>query len=451
MHPLTGWHLLSLLEHIRRTLQIAVPVMFARMGILLLVTVDTAMTGRMGVEELAWYALAMAPQVPMLLLGVGMLMGTLVLGAQAMGAGEPQRTGRVWRVSMLHALLMGIVFTAGCGAGESLLLLTGQAPDLAAGGGRVLLAFAPGIPAMLLHTATSFFLEATGRAVPGMVVMLFANLLNVALNWVFIFGNLGAPALGAEGAALATTLVRWFMFLSLAGYALWTLDLTRHGIRGRIPGKLALSRRLRRFGYPMGLAHTLESSAFTAMTLFAGLVGANQVAAFQVSFNLVAMVFMGAIGVAAAASIRVANAVGRGDGDGVRTAGWVAAGIAALGLASMGVIMALLPEELARLYTADAAVLSVAVPCIVVAALAIVPDGLQGVLMGALRGAGDVWPATVLYCLAFWGVMVPAGYVMGVVNGGGAIYLTGAVFLGTVVASVLMGLRFRTVCRTYTS
>jgi len=434
-------------EHVRRTLQIAVPVMFARMGILLLVTVDTAMTGRAGVDELAWYALAMAPQVPMLLLGIGMLMGTLVLSAQAMGAGQVAQTGRIWRVSLCHGLAMGIVFGAVCARGEDILLALGQDAALATGGGGVLVIFGFGLPAVLMHAATSFFLESTGRATPGMVVMIAANLLNIALNWVFIYGNLGADAMGAEGAALATTAVRWFMFASLALYALFSMDRRRFGLSGPIPGAKALSWRLRRFGYPMGLAHTLESSAFAAMTLFAGLAGADQVAGFQVAFNLVAMVFMCALGMAAAASIRVGQAFGNGDGHGVATAGWVATILAGVALGAIGLMLALLPEQLAHLYSADPLVLAVAVPCILVAAVAVVPDGMQGVLMGALRGAGDVWPATGLYCIAFWGVMVPAGYVLGVTRGGGAPYLTFAVFLGTVVATALLGLRFRAVCR----
>ena len=434
-------------EHVRRTLQIAVPVMFARLGILALVTVDTAMVGRAGLEELAWYALAMAPQVPLMLLGIGLLMGTLVLGAQAVGAGEEQRTGALWKVSLAHAAALGLAFGGLCTLGEEALALAGQEPALAAGAGRVLLAFAPGLPAMLLFAATSFFLESTGRAMPGLCVMVLANLLNAALNWVLVFGNLGAPAMGAEGAALATTLVRWFMFLSLAAYALWALDAKRYGLRGRVAGGWVLSRRLRRFGVPMGLAHALESAAFASMTLFAGLAGAEQVAGFQVTFNLVAMVFMCAIGIAAAASIRVGQAVGRGDVQGVRRAGWVAAALAVALLGTVGALLASLPDAFARLYSHDPAMLAVAVPCIVIAGAAVVPDGLQGVLMGALRGAGDVWPATALYCIAFWGVMVPAGYVMGVVHGGGAPALTAAVFLGTLAASLLLGLRFRRVCR----
>jgi len=437
----------DLREHVVRTVQIAAPVMLARVGILLLVTVDTAMVGRAGVHDLAWYALAMAPQVPMLLLGIGVLMGTLVLGAQAMGAGRERETGQLWRVSMLHALLLGSAFTLVCLAGERMLLLAGQSPALAAGGGEVLHVFGYGLPAMLLFAATSFFLESTGRALPGMLVMLVANVLNAALNWVFIFGNLGAAAMGAEGAALATTLVRWFMFLALAGYALLALDRHRFGLAGPVPGAWQISRRLRAFGYPMGLAHALEAAAFASMTLFAGLVGADQVAGFQVAFNVVAMVFMCAIGIAAAASIRVGNALGRGDAAGVRTAGWVAAGLAASLLGAIGVVLALAPETLARVYSSDPRVLAVAVPCLLIASVAVVTDGLQGVLMGALRGAGDVWPATFLYCVAFWGVMVPAGWILGVAARGGAPALTLAVLIGTVVASTLLGLRFRTVCR----
>jgi MATE family multidrug resistance protein len=253
--------------------------------------------------------------------------------------------------------------------------------------------------------------------------------------------------MGAEGAALATTIVRWFMFVALAGYAFVVLDRVRYGISGPIQAPAALSKRLRRFGYPMGLAHTIESSAFAAMTLFAGWLGASQVAGFQVTFNLVAMVFMAAIGFSAAASIRVGNAIGRGDAYGVRAAGWVAVALAGIVLGLFGTTLALIPDTFARIYSSDPALLAVAVPCILVAAFAIVPDGLQGVLMGCLRGSGDVWPATALYCVAFWGVMVPSGYVLGVLTDGGARALTLAVFLGTVVAAGLLGIRFHKVTR----
>ena len=421
--------------------------MFARLGILLLVGVDTAMTGQFGAVELAHYGLAMAVHVPMILVGIGLLMGTVVLTAQAEGAERSADTGEVWRVALVHAGVYGLILGLLCIPGEWYLSLMGQAPSLAEGAGDVLIIFAWGLPGMFLYTATVFFLEGINRPVPGMLIMVAANVLNFFLNWLLIFGHGGFEAMGADGAAIATSLVRWFMFIAAAVYVLARIDRVRYGIRGTITGVVALGRRFRRIGYPMGLAHGLETTAFSAMTLFAGLLGALQVAGYMIAMNLIALAFMCAIGFATAASVRVGNAVGRNDPDGVRIAGWMAVVLAAAFLALLGAIFFTAPAGLTAIYTSDASVAAVAVPTVAVAAFVLVPDGVQGVLMGALRGAGDVWPATLLYLIAFWGVMIPAGYYLGVARAGGAPALMGAVFIGTLVAVVLLGFRFRTVTR----
>ena len=432
----------GLLEHAKRTLQLALPVMAARVGLLLIVAVDSAMSGLAGVDELAAYALSVAPLVPMLLFGIGMLMGTLVLGAQADGEGEIKKAGWFWRISLGHAVVVGFGFALLSLFGEQFLLLTGQNPELSEAGAKVLHMQAWGIPAMLMFATTSFFLEGIGRPGPGAWIMLVANVLNIALNWIFIYGNFGAPVLGAEGAALASSIVRWFMFISLALYALKTLDHQHYGISGEIENHSHLSKTLLRFGAPLAIAHSLESSAFAAMILFAGLVGTLHVAAYQLAFNIVATTFMAALGLAAAASIRVANAKGRRDPLGMKRAGWVAVAIAFFILIFFSLCYAIQPEFFVRLYSHDPDVLAIAVPCILVAAMAIIPDGIQGVLMGSLRGAGDIWPATLRYCLSFWGIMVPAGYYLGVINDGGAPALVLAIFIGTSVATILLAIRF---------
>ncbi|MDH3412400.1 MAG: MATE family efflux transporter [Gammaproteobacteria bacterium] len=434
-------------EHVARTLSLAVPVMFARVGILLLVAVDTAMTGHFGAISLAHYGLAMAPQVFMLLIGIGLLMGTAVLTAQAEGAGESSDTGRVLRVALVHAALYGAVLAALCYAGEDFLLLTGQDPGLAEGAGRVLVIFGWGLPGMFLYTATVFFLEGINRPVPGMVVMIAANVLNLFLNWLMIFGHWGFSAGGAEGAALATTIVRWCMFFLAASYVLMRVDYVRYGLRGAIPNLRVFAKRFRRIGYPLGIAHGLETSAFSTMTLFAGLLGAVQVAGYMIAMNLISLVFMCALGFATAASVRVGNAVGRGDAEGVRLAGWVAVGIASAFLVAVGIVFFSAPEWLTAIYTSEASVAAVAAPTVLVAAFVLLPDGAQGVLMGALRGASDVWPATFLYLLSFWGVMIPTGYVIGVLEERGAPGLMGAVLVSTACALVLLGIRFHRVTR----
>lgn len=437
----------TLAGHAGATLRLALPVMVARLGLLLLVTVDTAMTGHAGGLELAYYGIATAPQVPMLLVGIGLLISVPVLTAQADGAGRPAECGAVWRVGLRHAAVCGLLLTVLCQLGEPFLRLIGQPPELARGGAAVLAMFGWGLPGALLYSATAFFLEAINRATPGMVIMLCANVLNAALNWLLIYGHAGLPAMGAEGAALATTLVRWFMFAALAGYALLRLDHRHWGLAGAIPDARAIGRRLRRIGYPMALSHGLETSAFSAMVLFAGLLGPEHVAGYQIAMNLVALVFMCSIGIATAGSVRIAGALGRRDAPNARRAGWVALGLALLMLGSVSAGFHAHAAWLASIYTDDAALLAVAVPTIGVAALVIVPDGAQSVLIGALRGVADVWPATLRYLVSFWLVMTPLGYLLGVHWGGGAPGLMQGVLVGCLAAALSLGARFHSVAK----
>ncbi len=185
--------------------------------------------------------------------------------------------------------------------------------------------------------------------------------------------------------------------------------------------------------------------AFSAMTLFAGLLGAAQIAGYQIAMNLLALGFMFALGFATVASVRVGNAVGRRDQPGVRAAGWVSVGLAAPILAAVGMIYAVAADGFAAIYTSDADVTAIAVPAVLLTALILVPDGIQGVLSGALRGAADVWPATLLYVIAFWCIMVPLGYYLGVTQHGGATGLMTAVLVGVIVATAMLGLRFHLV------
>ncbi len=437
----------SLREHARRTLALALPVMVARAGLIVLIAVDTAMSGHADAKELAYYGLGLAPQMPMILVGVGLLMGTVVLVAQAVGAGEPGACGAIWRVALAHALVLGLVFLWVSHLGREFYLLFGQEPDLAQGGARVLVMFGWSMPALYLYVATTFFLEGINRPLPGMMVVLGANLANVGLNWIFIYGHWGAPAMGAEGAALATTVVRWLMFAALGGYVLVAVDGRHYGIRGPIAGALGSGRRMRRLGYPLALAHGMESSAFASMTMFAGLMGTAQLAGFQVAMNLISLVFMCALGFSTAASVRVGNAVGRGDQPGVGRAGWVAAGLAATVLMGFVALFASVPDLLAGVYSGDAAVLAVAVPTVAVAALVLLGDGLQAVLMGCLRGAGDVWAPVAIYIFAFWGLQVPLAYTLAVIQEGGAPALMLGVLAGVTTAALLLGARFYTVAR----
>ena len=181
------------------------------------------------------------------------------------------------------------------------------------------------------------------------------------------------------------------------------------------------------------------------MTVFAGWIGAVQVAAYQIGINMIGLVFMTALGVGGAGGIRVGHAVGRANVPEVRRAGWISVGLGLGVAAGFGAVMFAWPQGAATLYSDDSVILAVAVPTLAMAGIALVMDCSQGVIMGVLRGAGDVWPATLIYLFSFWVVMLPIGYHLGVSSAGGAPGLMVGVAAGAMVAALLLGVRFQIV------
>jgi MATE family multidrug resistance protein len=435
----------TLAQHVRRTVGFALPVMVARAGLVIMVTVDTVMSGRFGAAELAYYGISFAPQIVMLTVGIGLLVGVIVLTAQADGAGRPELRASAPRSRARRRL--GLVYALALSRGDAILSLLGQGPEITAGGGRALALWGPGMPAILMFVATTSFLEGIGRPRPGMVAALGANLLNAGLNWVFIFGHLGAPAMGAAGAVLATTLTRWAMVAALVGYVLTMGDRARYGVRAPLAGRFGDLRRLLALGAPFAAGIGLETSAFAATATFAGWLGAVPLAGYQVALNATALIYMLAIGLSTATAVRVANAIGRQDRAGLAWAGWVGTGVATVLMLAVAAGVALGADGIAALYSGDAAVRAVATAALHVVAWIVVVDGAQGVLIGATRGAADVAVPTAIYALSFWAISVPMGYGLGVVAGYGVPGLMWSLFAGLLAAGLLLGARFHVISR----
>jgi MATE family multidrug resistance protein len=437
----------SLREHLVRTMALAGPVVVSRSGMLVLIAVDTAMTGRAGATELAYLGIGFAPQVVLTVVSVGLLVGTAVLAAQADGAGNQRACGGIWRVSLLHGAVLGVITGFLCLLGEPFLLAIGQDPELARGGGDVLVMFSWAMPPMLLGIATSFFLEGISRPKPVMVTMLGANVINVGLNWILIYGNLGAPAMGAEGAALATAMVRALVGVVLIVYVLGMRDRAVYGVREPIIDFRGVGRRLRRIGYPLGVAYGLETAAMMTLVFLAGYLGTVALASYQVAHNLVALVFMVALGIGTATSVRVANAVGRHDRHGITLAGWTGIGLCAVAMMLISILFLSAPGALAAIYTEETEVLTLAAAVISVIGLLLVFDGVQGVAMGALRGTGDVWIPATLHLCSFWGVAVPAAALFAFRLDMGAPGLAMGLLVGLGVGSTMLCIRFAIVSK----
>ena len=433
--------------HLYETFLLALPMIIARAGLLVMVAIDTAMVGHYGTEPLANYAASNALQIVIVLIGVGLAQGTVIMVSQARGAGNNIACGQIWRVGLVQGVFFGILMGLICLAGDPLLLLFGQTQAVAIGGSEVLRWISWGFPAFMIWATTGFFLEGLGKPLPAMISMIGAVALNALLNWIFIFGEMGAPEMGAQGAAITTSIVRWLMMAALVIYVLVTLRDKGLGISEPIKGFFELAKKYRKIGFPLGLTRGLEAASFSALTMFAGWISTISLAGYQIAFNLIALGFMCAIGIAGASTVRIGNAVGRNNMLDQKRAG-LASVVLVISLMScfMGVYLGL-SDQLGKIYTSDTMVSGVAATLIGLAGIVLVFDGIQAVLMGCLRGSSDVWIPSILQLIAWWGLTVPIGWILAFHANLEAKGLMWAFLIGAIAASVMLGIRFIAITR----
>jgi MATE family multidrug resistance protein len=269
-----------------------------------------------------------------------------------------------------------------------------------------------GVLPFLLFVAFRQVLQAESRVAPVVWTILAANALNVLLNWVLIYGHLGSPALGVRGSAIATVVSRLGMATLLLALS-WP-HLKRHLLHfDRASFDLAPLRRMLALGLPIGLQLFLEISAFGTVGLMTGTFGADQVAAYQISLNMAALTFMVPTGVAAAAAVRVGNAIGAGDASRARYAARLSYLVCICFMSTTAILFLVLPEELAGLYTRDTTVIAIAGLLVPIAGVFQIFDGMQAVGAGVLRGLGDTRVPLLAMLAGYWLIGVPVSVVLG--------------------------------------
>jgi len=437
----------SLWHHLGPTSRLALPVMLSRAGLVLMLTVDTAIVGHLAFADRQLAALggALIPMAVMQTAAVGLLIGVIVRTAQLDGAGRPQACGEIWRLGLMLALLIGGAYAAIFAYGPAILGdLLGQPAEVAEDGGAVLRALGWGMPGMLAYIACAHFLEGINRPVPPMLLMFAANLLNAVLAYGLGAGAFGLPGTGAVGVATATTLVRSALGIGGVLLVLLTVDRRRYGITLRhIEGWDGLIALLR-LGLPLAAAIGLESACFAMIVNMSGWLGPISLATMYAAINYTSFIYMLTIGLATAAAVRVGNAVGRGDWRNAQRAGWIAVALAGVLMAVAGLLTAGFAEEAAAILTDDPDVLAILVPVLAgVVSLLVIVDSLQGVLMGALRGCADTLIPTIIYGVSFWIIGVPAGYWWGYHQGLGPTALTWALLAALAAATAALGWRFQ--------
>ncbi|MCB2255260.1 MATE family efflux transporter [Pseudomonas chlororaphis] len=402
---------------LRSLLALALPIMIAQLATTAMGFVDAVMAGRVSPRDLAAVALGNSIWIPVFLLMTGTLLATTPKVAQRVGAGTFGEIGPLVRQALWLALVVGLSASLILVNAEPILHLMKVDPELIGPCMEYLHGIASGMPAVALYYVLRCFSDALGRTRPSMVMGLCGLALNIPINYVFIYGHLGVPAMGGVGCGWATAIVMWAMMLGMAAWTRWAPAYQSSQLFKRFDWpQWAVIKRLLGVGLPIGVAVFAESSIFAVIALLIGSLGATVVAGHQIALNISSLLFMIPYSLGMAVTVRVGQALGAGNPHQARFAAGVGLGAAlAFALFSASLIL-LLRESIASIYTPDTAVIQVAAMLIVYAALYQFSDAIQVICAGALRGYQDTRVTMVLTLLAYWGIGLPVGYVLGLTD-----------------------------------
>ncbi|MDF1661304.1 MAG: MATE family efflux transporter, partial [Planctomycetota bacterium] len=328
-------------------------------------------------------------------------------------------------------------------AGHSMAYLYGRLPAM--------------IP-LLLFTSSRCYLQALEITRPMLIGVVLANLLNVPLSWLLVFGDegllrfgfspMGIPALGVAGAGVTSSVCTVFQCALLLFVIHRSLRKTPERRTDSVKPNWPVIKRALALGVPLGLTFLSEVAVFGLVSILMGNLSPDSLAGHQVALTLASASFMIPLGIGTAASVRVGHAIGRGDSKGARMAGFVSVGTGMCFMAFSALIFIFFPEPLARLITDQPDAILAAIPLLFIAAIFQLSDGVQAVTSGALRGAGDTkWPLAI-YLGAFYLFGLPFGILMAFPLNYGASGLWWGLSLGLTVVAILLIARFMSLSKT---
>jgi MATE family multidrug resistance protein len=407
---------------------------------------DTVMAGQLGAAALGSVAVGVSWFNLHLMIGLGLLMSLSPLVAHAYGAGDPQRVGVYARQAVWLVVGLAVVLVAGLSVARIALSAIGTDAAILPDAANYVFAMACGFPAMLGFLALRYVSEGVGHTRPIMYIAVLGLVVNVAGNWVFMYGHFGLPALGAVGTGVASAVTMWAMF----GTMLWYVR--RHRVYRPFAIFVRLERpdprRLREMlglGLPIAGSVVSEGGLFVAAALIIGTLGATQVAAHQIALNYASFMFMAPLALHSATTIHVGHRVGAGDLVSARRAGFVGIAICGGLMLVSALVLTVARRAIADVYTDDDAVLVVATSLLLYAALFQVSDGLQVGAAGALRGYKDARVPMLLCLVSYWGVGFPLAWWLGVARGQGPTGVWIGLVAGLTVCAVALNLRFRAI------
>jgi MATE family multidrug resistance protein len=420
-------------------LLLAIPVVLAELGWVTMGLVDTLMVGGLGPAAIGAVGIGTSLFMGVCIFAMGLLLGLDTLVSQSFGAGSLDECHRWLVQGVVLSVLLTVPITIVLRVMASLLGAWGLSPEVLVLLRPYLEVLTWSVLPLLLYASFRRYLQGMGVVRPVMFALFTANIVNAVVNWILIYGKLGAPEMGVRGSAWATVIAR----VGMAGVLLAVIVQRE---RGKRPGLFATPlrieitrlRRLVHLGLPAASQVTLEVGVFAAATALAGRLAPASLAAHQIAVNLAAFTFMVPLGVASAGAVRVGQAVGRRDAAGAARSGWTALLFGAFFMSCSAAAFLLVPRYLIGAFTPDATVINIGVSLLFVGAIFQLFDGVQGVATGVLRGLGDTRAAMLWNLAAHWFIGLPLGYALCFFAGYGVVGLWWGLSTGLMICGVAL-------------
>jgi MATE family multidrug resistance protein len=434
---------------IKEALAVAMPIIAGQLGQVLMGFFDTVQIGGLGHEYIAASGFANGIYWMTVLLGIGVLFAVSPLVSEAFGEGEGHRSIGVLLASLIVSVVMTAIFMSMVWAItlHIPMLKHSQTDNMLAAKFLRIVNFSTGF--LFLFMACKQFLDGMERTSIGMYITIGGLALNIFLNWALIYGRLGMPMMGIEGAAIATTIARIAMTVAIL-YFIWqdrrVRELRREFMAHADP-VLSYIGPILAIGIPAGLQFFWEVAAFNAGQIMSGWISTAAEAAHMIAIGLASITFMVITGLSSAGTILVGYAYGAKDKEGMRIAGNTAIMLTIAAESGFAIVFFSCHKLLPHLYTDNAEVISIASAMLILAAIFQMSDGLQAVAAGALRGMQDVKLPAIIAFISYWLIMIPACYLLAFRFSLGLAGIWIGFIVGLTVAAVMQLIRFRYVLR----
>ncbi len=438
----------SLRKETRELLALATPLFIAQLAQMGTGVVDTIMAGRYGSVDLAAIAIGYNLWLPVYLVSLGIMLAVTTIVAQHFGAGRTEQIRGILPQAFWVAAALGIISIPLCYFPGPVLDQLNLDPVTYQKAEGYLQAVAFGLPGAALFQALRCHVQGVGIVRPFAIASVIGFFANIPFNWIFIYGHLGVPEMGAVGCGWATTASMWLGPALIAFYTARTKDLKDYlpPLRWYRPQREQIGEILH-VGAPIGATFFFEMAVFSVIGLMIASVGNQQVAAHQIAINIYDVVYMPLISIGSAMATRMGHGIGRGSVTDVRLSLQSGAIVSVFFCIVMAVIFSWAPDPVARIYTEDAGIRGVAVELLQLAILFIALDMIAVVSSFALRAYKDTRYPFLVMTIAYWMVALPLGYYLGLADRVSELYgamgFWWGMIAGVAIASLMNGLRLR--------